>query len=275
MKPIQLAISGVYGRMGQALIQALETATENFSLVAALSHSQGKQVSDQPVVLNHKPINIESSLEALLGKQKVDVLIDFTKPLGTLNYLSLCEKHHIAFVIGTTGFNDNQKQAIVEAARTIPIVLAPNFSVGINLSFALTALTAQVLSNDYDVEIIEAHHKHKIDAPSGTALALAEVVAKARHSALEKTAVYCRAEQLKPRKKGTIGFASIRAGDIVGEHTVMFACEGERLEITHKASNRLTFAKGALQAAAWLKEKEPGLYSMHDVLGLTQLLNQS
>ena len=274
MEPIQLAISGVYGRMGQALIQALETSTEDFSLVAALSHCGGKQVNSQQVILNHRPITIENSLEALLRKQEVEVLIDFTQPLGTLEYLPLCEQHHIAFVIGTTGFKEDQKQAIIKATKTIPIVFAPNFSVGVNLSFALTALTAQILSDNYDVEIIEAHHKHKVDAPSGTALALAEAVAKARHSTLEKIAVYCREGQLEPRQKGTIGFASIRAGDIVGEHTVMFASEGECLEITHKASNRLTFAKGALQAAAWLKEKEPGLYSMHDVLGLTKLLNQ-
>jgi len=197
-----------------------------------------------------------------------DVLIDFTHPNVTLQNLALCRKARKAMVIGTTGFTAEQKLTLLEASKEIPIVFAANFSVGVNLCLKLLDTAARVLGDEVDIEIIEAHHRHKVDAPSGTALRMGEVVAQALGRDLEEVAVYGREGQTGARDRQTIGFATVRAGDVVGDHTVLFASEGERVEITHKASSRMTFAKGAVRAALWLKDKQPALYDMQDVLEL-------
>jgi 4-hydroxy-tetrahydrodipicolinate reductase len=197
-----------------------------------------------------------------------DVLIDFTVPEASLAHLELCRANGKRMVIGTTGFNEQQKQQIEAASRHIAVVLAPNMSVGVNLCLKLLDTAARVLGDTVDIEVIEAHHRHKVDAPSGTALRMGEVVADALGRDLKECAVYGREGITGARDRGTIGFETIRAGDIVGEHTVMFATEGERVEITHKASSRMTFASGAVRAAAWLSSKDKGLYDMQDVLGL-------
>ena len=206
--------------------------------------------------------NLESVAE------EFDVLIDFTLPEVMLKNLAFCRKAGKAMVIGTTGLDAAQKQLLAEAGKDIPIVFAANFSVGVNLSLKLLEMTARVLGDDADIEIIEAHHRHKIDAPSGTALRMGEVIADALDRDLQKVAVYGREGHTGARERETIGFATVRGGDVVGDHTVLFACEGERLEITHKASSRMTFAKGAVRAALWLDGREPGLYDMQDVLDL-------
>ncbi|OOG23344.1 4-hydroxy-tetrahydrodipicolinate reductase, partial [Thioalkalivibrio denitrificans] len=197
-----------------------------------------------------------------------DVLIDFTRPEGTLAHLEICRKAGRAMVIGTTGFSEEQKQVIRDAAKEIPLVFAPNMSVGVNLCLKLLDLAARVLGDDVDIEVIEAHHRHKVDAPSGTALRMGEVVAEALGRDLAACAIYGREGHTGERDPKTIGFETIRAGDIVGEHTVMFAGAGERVEITHKASSRMTFARGAVRAAGWLSGRPAGLYDMQDVLGL-------
>ncbi len=200
-----------------------------------------------------------------------DVLIDFTRPEGTLEYLAFCRQHHKAMVIGTTGFDEAGKEAIRAAAEEIGIVFAANFSVGVNLVLNLLQQAAKVMGDYADIEIVEAHHRHKVDAPSGTALAMGEAIADAMNWKLDEHAVYAREGHTGERKAQTIGFATVRAGDIVGEHTAMFADIGERVEITHKASSRMTFANGAVKAASWLKNKKSGLYDMRDVLDLLML----
>jgi 4-hydroxy-tetrahydrodipicolinate reductase len=196
------------------------------------------------------------------------VVIDFTGLAPTLNHLSICREHGKKIVIGTTGFDDAQKAQIADASKDIGVVFAPNMSVGVNLCFKLLDMAARVMGDDCDIEIIEAHHRHKLDAPSGTAVRMGEVVADALGRDLAKVAVYGREGQTGERERETIGFETIRAGDVVGEHTVWFATEGERVEITHKASSRMTFAKGAARAAAWLEGIDAGLFDMQDVLGL-------
>ncbi|MCK4704578.1 MAG: 4-hydroxy-tetrahydrodipicolinate reductase, partial [Gammaproteobacteria bacterium] len=195
-------------------------------------------------------------------------LIDFTRPDVTLQNLATCVANGKNIVIGTTGFSDEQKQHISDAAKRISVVFAPNMSVGVNLCFKLLDIAARVLGDDVDIEVIEAHHRHKVDAPSGTALRMGEVVADALGRNLDECAVYGREGISGERDRKTIGFETIRAGDIVGDHTVMFAAEGERVEITHKASSRMTFANGAVRAAIWLQDQKAGLYDMQDVLGL-------
>jgi 4-hydroxy-tetrahydrodipicolinate reductase len=197
-----------------------------------------------------------------------DVLIDFTRPDASMAYIEICRQAGKKVVIGTTGYSEAQKTAIAEAAKEIPIVIAPNFSVGVNLSLKLLEMTAKVMGDYTDIEVIEAHHRHKVDAPSGTALRMGEVVAAALGRDLKDCAIYGREGDTGARDPKTIGFSTIRAGDIVGEHTVMFADEGERVEITHKATSRMTFANGAVRAAIWLEGKSEGLYDMQDVLGL-------
>lgn len=211
-------------------------------------------------------VTVQGDLGAVA--EPFDVLIDFTGPEPTLANLSFCRQAGRGMVIGTTGFTASQKDTIAQAARDIPVVFAPNMSVGVNLCLKLLDLAARVLGDEVDVEIIEAHHRHKVDAPSGTALRMGEVVAQALGRDLAQCAVYGREGQTGQRDRKTIGFETIRAGDIVGEHTVMFATEGERIEITHKASSRMTFAKGAVRAARWVTGQASGRYSMQDVLGL-------
>jgi len=230
--------------------------------------------SDSPVIgrdageILGQRCGVTVSADVAASVKGADVLIDFTRPEGTLVHLDACLRHGVRMVIGTTGFNTEQKHRLVDASRTIPIVFAPNMSVGVNVLLRLLEVAAQALGDDYDVEVIEAHHRHKVDAPSGTALRMGEVLAKALNRNLADVAVYGREGVTGERNAKTIGFATIRGGDIVGDHTALFAGTGERIEITHKASSRTTFAQGALRAAAWLVGRSPGLYDMHDVLSL-------
>ena len=204
----------------------------------------------------------------LSSVSKADVLIDFTRPEGTLAHLKECTAAGVNMVIGTTGFGETGKQAIAAAAKKIAIVFAPNMGVGVNVVLKLLDQAARTLNADYDVEIIEMHHKHKVDAPSGTALKMGEVIAEARGEKLEDVAVYARVGQVGERKAGAIGFASIRGGDVVGDHTALFAGVGERIEITHKASNRMSYAAGSMRAARFLTGRRSGLFDMFDVLGI-------
>jgi 4-hydroxy-tetrahydrodipicolinate reductase len=211
---------------------------------------------------------VKINADAAAALQGADVLIDFTRPEGTLHHLDICLKLGVNMVIGTTGFTAQQKAQLGAAAQHIGIVFAPNMSVGVNLTFKLLETAAKVLSHGYDIEIIEAHHRHKVDAPSGTALGMGEVVARTLGRDLAQCAVYGREGVTGERDPSTIGFATVRGGDIVGDHTVLFAGIGERIEITHKASSRATFALGALRAARFLEQNKAGLYNMQDVLGL-------
>ncbi|MFO1351570.1 MAG: 4-hydroxy-tetrahydrodipicolinate reductase [Gammaproteobacteria bacterium] len=265
---VRIAVAGAAGRMGRQLIEACGQ-TEGARCTAAVEHpdhpSLGQDAGELAGV-GHLGVKIDPDLRAVADV--FDVLIDFTRPAATLANLALCRAAGKRMVIGTTGFTPDQKHTIAAAAEAIPIMMAPNMSVGVNLCLKLLDTAARVLGDSVDIEILEAHHRHKVDAPSGTALRMGEVVAQALGRDLAHCAVYGREGVTGERERKTIGFATIRAGDLVGEHTVMFADIGERVEITHKASSRMTFAKGALRAAQWLMTREPGLYDMQDVLGL-------
>ncbi|MCX8049111.1 MAG: 4-hydroxy-tetrahydrodipicolinate reductase [Methylohalobius sp.] len=264
---IRVAIPGASGRMGRALIQAI-AAAEDLELTAATARSESGTIGQDAGVLagvGELGVPIQSDLAAC---PDFDVLIDFTAPESCLSFVDYCRAHDKRLVIGTTGLSEADLQAIEAAARVIPIVLSPNMSVGVNLALRLLETAAKVLGSEVDVEIIEAHHRHKADAPSGTALRMGEVVAKTLGLDFKTCAVYGRKGHTGERPRATIGFAVIRGGDIVGEHTVLFAGEGESLEISHKASSRMTFAHGALRAARWLMAQRPGLYDMQAVLGL-------
>ncbi|MFA5531674.1 MAG: 4-hydroxy-tetrahydrodipicolinate reductase [Thiohalomonadaceae bacterium] len=264
----RIAVTGAAGRMGRALIEACEQ-TEGLSLGAAIERPGSSLVgADAGELAGIGRIAVEVVENLGSVRDAFDVLVDFTRPEVTLNNLALCRETGKRMVIGTTGFDEAGKRAIREAAEDIAIVFAPNMSVGVNLSLKLLDLAARVLGDEVDIEIIEAHHRHKVDAPSGTALRMGEVVAAALGRDLKECAIYGREGNTGERDRKTIGFETIRAGDIVGEHTVMFAGIGERIEITHKASSRMTFAKGAMRAAAWLAAKDRGLFDMQDVLGL-------
>jgi 4-hydroxy-tetrahydrodipicolinate reductase len=266
MSKIKVAIAGSTGRMGRVLLECVTNA-DDMVLHAALEHAAsehvGKDAGDfggtRGVTIGH------DGAQTLRG---ADVLIDFTRPEGTMSHLELCRQHRVNMVIGTTGFNAQQKAALGAAAQQIGIVFAPNMSVGVNLTFKLLEMASRVLSQGYDIEIIEAHHRHKVDAPSGTALGMGEVIARTLGRDLAQCAVYGREGVTGERDPSTIGFATVRGGDIVGDHTVLFAGTGERIEITHKASSRATFALGALRAARYLEANASGLYDMQDVLGL-------
>ena len=265
---IRVAINGAGGRMGKTLIQACVDHTDT-QLGAAFEVSSSNTIGQDAGIcagIESQGVLINSELEKHI--EDFDVLIDFTIPVCTMQSLELCVQHGKSMVIGTTGFDDAQKQKLQQAGKNISIVFAPNMSVGVNLCLKLLQTAAKTLGDDYDIEIIEAHHKHKVDAPSGTALRMGEVVAESLGRNLEDCAVYGREGHTGEREKQTIGFETIRAGDIVGDHTVMFAGIGERIEITHKASSRMTFATGAMRAASWLSSKSNGLYDMQDVLGL-------
>lgn len=265
---VRVGINGAGGRMGKTLIQASVEHQET-QLGAAFEISSSSAIDQDAGLIagiEQQGVNVNSGIEAEAAN--FDVLIDFTIPICTMQSLELCVKHNKAIVIGTTGLDDEQKQKLEEASRSIPIIFAPNMSVGVNLCLKLLHTAAKTLGDEYDIEIIEAHHRHKIDAPSGTALRMGEVVAETLGRDLKKCAVYGRQGQTGERDPKTIGFETIRAGDIVGDHTVMFAGTGERVEITHKASSRMTFAQGAMRAASWLPSKGPGLYTMQDVLEL-------
>lgn len=264
----RIAITGAAGRMGRALIEAGQAA-DGIEVTVAIERAGSSVIgSDAGVVAGVGAIGLQLVADASKASNDFDVLIDFTRPDVTLANLEVCRKAGKKIVIGTTGFDEAGKQAIAAAANDIGIVFAPNMSVGVNLCFKLLDLAARVMGDEVDIEIIEAHHRHKLDAPSGTALRMGEVVAAALGRNLDDCAVYGRQGQTGERQRKTIGFETIRAGDIVGEHTVMFADLGERVEITHKASSRLTFANGAVRAASWLMQHDNGQFDMQDVLGL-------
>ncbi len=264
---IRIAIPGATGRMGKTLVQAVAAADDTV-LVAATARPDSPDLGrDAGELAGIGPLGVP--LKGVIGDDTdFDVLIDFTLPEACPHFVELCRRRRRRLVIGTTGLSEADRSLVEAAAADIPIVLAPNMSVGVNLALKLLDLAARVLGDEVDVEIIEAHHRNKVDAPSGTALRMGEVVAAALGRDLSECAVYGRHGHTGVRDRATIGFATIRAGDIVGEHTVLFAGEGERLEITHRASSRMTFARGALRAARWLMERGPGLYDMQDVLGL-------
>ena len=267
MSKINVLIVGASGRMGQGLIHEV-LLDKDFKLAAAIDHKASHQLGRDAgeaigLVAN---IKIDHDIERAISS--ADVLIDFTRPEASMRYLKLCETHQVKYVIGTTGFSDQEKRMILDASKKIPIVFAPNMSVGMNLLISLVEKATQLLKDDFDIEIIEAHHRHKIDAPSGTALRLGEAVAKASGRDLKKDAQYERFGNTGERKQTTIGFSTIRGGDIVGDHTVLYAGTGERIELTHKASSRATFAKGALRAAKFLMHQKTGLFDMQKVLGL-------
>ncbi|MDU4941371.1 MAG: 4-hydroxy-tetrahydrodipicolinate reductase [Mixta calida] len=267
----RIAIVGAPGRMGRQLIQAIQQA-EGVSLGAALARKGSSLVGSDAGELagiGALGVPVSDSLDAVVND--FDILIDFTRPEATLAYLDFCRQHKKNMVIGTTGFDEAGKAAIQQAAQEIGIVFAANFSVGVNLMLKLLEKTAKVMGDYADIEIIEAHHRHKVDAPSGTALAMGEAIADAMNWDLKQHAVYAREGHTGERAEKTIGFATVRAGDIVGEHTAMFADIGERIEITHKASSRMTFAKGAVRAAIWVNNSKAGLYDMRDVLELEDI----
>jgi len=267
MGKIKIAIAGSSGRMGRALLENV-FQSDDLALHAALEHSSSALLGRDAGELFGTACGVKVSADVAAALQGADVLIDFTRPEGTLHHLDICRKLGVNMVIGTTGFNAQQKAQLGAAAQHIGIVFAPNMSVGVNLVFKLLETASRVLAHGYDIEIIEAHHRHKVDAPSGTALGMGEVIAKTLGRDLAQCAVYGREGVTGERDSSTIGFATVRGGDIVGDHTVMFAGTGERIEITHKASSRATFALGALRAARFLKENPAGMYDMQDVLGL-------
>lgn len=264
---IKIAITGAAGRMGKALLEAVQQSEGTVVSVAIERPGSSVIGADAGELAGIGTLGV-NIIESLNEAPEFDVLIDFTRPEVTMDNLAVCLQRGSAIVIGTTGMDDAQKAKITEAGKKIGVVFAPNMSVGVNLCLKLLEMAAKVLGDEVDIEVIEAHHRHKVDAPSGTALRMGEVVAEALGRNLEDCAVYGREGQTGERDRKTIGFETIRAGDIVGEHTVMFAGIGERVEITHKASSRMTFAGGAVRAAEWIMGNTPGLYDMQDVLKL-------
>jgi 4-hydroxy-tetrahydrodipicolinate reductase len=265
---MRIAVVGASGRMGICLIKAAALA-KNAELAVAVSRPDSLAIGRDAGLLagiSVVGVKVVDNLAAVVDQ--FDVLIDFTRPDASMAFIETCREAGKKLVIGTTGYSDAQKAVIAKAAKDVAIVMAPNMSVGVNLSLKLLALAAKVMGDYTDIEVIEAHHRHKVDAPSGTALRMGEVIADALGRDLKDCAIYGREGNTGERDRKTIGFSTIRAGDIVGEHTVMFADDGERVEITHKATSRMTFANGAVRAAVWLADKDSGLYDMQDVLGL-------
>ncbi len=266
---IKVAIAGAAGRMGRELVEAITHSESDIAVSVATVRADDPALGvDVGLLAVGSALGVETVAELDSVLDDFDVLIDFTTPEATLQHLALCQQNRKAMVIGTTGFSELQHQRIANSGETIPIVFAPNMSIGVNLCFNLLEQAARVLGDDVDIEIIEAHHRHKKDAPSGTALKMGEIVAQALDRNLQQVALYGREGMGEERDRKTIGFSTVRAGDIVGDHTVIFAGLGERVEITHKASSRMTFAIGAVRAANWIADKDPGLYSMRDVLNL-------
>jgi 4-hydroxy-tetrahydrodipicolinate reductase len=266
---IKVAIAGAAGRLGRELVEAITHSESDIAVSVATVRADDPALGvDVGLLAVGSALGVETVAELDSVLDDFDVLIDFTTPEATLQHLALCQQNRKAMVIGTTGFSESQHQRIANSGETIPIVFAPNMSIGVNLCFNLLEQAARVLGDDVDIEIIEAHHRHKKDAPSGTALKMGEIVAQALDRNLQQVALYGREGMGEERDRKTIGFSTVRAGDIVGDHTVIFAGLGERVEITHKASSRMTFAIGAVRAANWIADKDPGLYSMRDVLNL-------
>ncbi|MWP98193.1 4-hydroxy-tetrahydrodipicolinate reductase [Glaesserella parasuis] len=268
---LKIGVVGADGRMGRQLIQAVNNA-EGVELGAAFERKGSSLVgadAGELAGIGHLGVTVTDDLASQLNH--FDLLIDFTRPEGTLEHIAFCVAHNKKMVIGTTGFDDAGKQAIKSASEKISIVFASNYSVGVNLVFKLLEKAAKVMGDYCDIEVIEAHHRHKVDAPSGTALSMGEHIAKTLGRDLKTHGVFAREGITGERKRDEIGFATIRAGDVVGEHSVWFADEGERIEIAHKASSRMTFANGAVRAAKWLQTKQNGLFDMTDVLDLNNL----
>lgn len=263
----RIAIAGASGRMGQMLIEAVN-ASPDCRLTGALDRAGSPAIGLDASAFSGRlsGVLIESDLRE--GLKNADVLIDFTRPEGTLAHLAVCRELGVKLVIGTTGFSDAQKAEIAAASKDIAIMMAPNMSVGVNVTLKLLEMAAKALSTGYDIEILEAHHRHKVDAPSGTALKMGEVIAGALGRDLKDCAVYAREGITGERDPSSIGFATIRGGDIVGDHTVLFAGTGERIEISHKSSSRATYAQGSLRAARFLAGQASGLFDMFDVLNL-------
>jgi 4-hydroxy-tetrahydrodipicolinate reductase len=263
----RVCVAGASGRMGQMLVDAVRHSGDCV-LSGALDIAASPAIGQDAGASSGQPTGVAITADLATGLAGSQFLIDFTRPEGTLAHLQECVKHGVNVVIGTTGFTEAQKAEIAEAAKRIAIVMAPNMSVGVNVTLKLLEMAAKALSTGYDIEIIEAHHRHKVDAPSGTALKMGEVIADALGRDLKDCAVYAREGVTGERDPSTIGFATIRGGDIVGDHTVLFAGTGERIEITHKSSSRATYAQGSLRAVRFLAGKTSGLYDMFDVLGL-------
>ncbi|MBK7279496.1 4-hydroxy-tetrahydrodipicolinate reductase [Candidatus Aalborgicola defluviihabitans] len=263
----RIAVAGASGRMGQMLVDAIRDA-DDCTLTGALDMAGCAAIGQDAGALAGKPVGVVITADLRAGLQAGSALIDFTRPEGTLAHLQVCRALGVAAVIGTTGFTEAQKAEIATIAQQIPIVMAPNMSVGVNVTLKLLEMAAKALSTGYDIEIVEAHHRHKVDAPSGTALKMGEVIAGALGRDLKDCAVYAREGVTGERDPSSIGFATIRGGDIVGDHTVLFAGIGERIEISHKSSSRATYAQGSLRAVRFLADKKSGLYDMFDVLGL-------
>jgi len=266
MNPLKIAIAGASGRMGRMLIEAVQEAQD--TVLAGALDIPGPTIGSDATAFAGKPCGVVIESDLARGLANADYLIDFTRPEGTLKHLEYCAAHGIKVIIGTTGFDEAGKAAIAAAAQKTAIMFAPNMSVGVNVTMKLLEMAAKSFAEGYDIEIIEAHHRHKVDAPSGTALKMGEVIADALGRDLKEVGVFAREGVTGPRDPSSIGFATIRGGDIVGDHTVLFAGIGERIEITHKSSSRVTYAHGSLRAARFLADKATGLYDMQDVLGL-------
>lgn len=263
----RIAVAGASGRMGRMLIEAIHNS-DDCVLAGALDVAGSPALGIDATAFLGSASGVVITSDLRQGLAQAQVLIDFTRPEGTLAHLEVCKDLGVKLVIGTTGFSDEQKQTLAEGARQVAVMLAPNMSVGVNVTLKLLEMAAKALSTGYDIEIVEAHHRHKVDAPSGTALKMGEVIADALGRDLAECAVYERYGHTGARDPSSIGFATVRGGDIVGDHTVLFAGIGERIEITHKSSSRETYAQGSLRAVRFLADKPQGMFDMFDVLGL-------
>ncbi|MEO6270743.1 MAG: 4-hydroxy-tetrahydrodipicolinate reductase [Lautropia sp.] len=263
----RIAVAGATGRMGKMLIEAI-TAAPDMTLSGALDIAGSPAIGTDPVAFLGKASGIEVTADLARGLEGAHVLIDFTRPAATLAHLAACRGNGTRMVIGTTGFTESEQTMIRDAASELAIVMSPNMSVGVNVAMKLIAMATRALAADCDIEVFESHHRDKVDAPSGTALKMGEVIAEAQGRRLADIAVHGRHGHTGARQPGTIGFSAIRGGDIVGEHTVMFAGTGERIEITHRSSSRANYAQGSLRAARFLAAHSTGLFDMDDVLGL-------
>ena len=267
MNPMKIAVAGASGRMGRMLVEAILNADDTM-LAGALDVAGTPGIGTDAAVFLGKSSGVAVESELAKGLASAEYLIDFTRPEGTLKHLEYCAAHGIKVIIGTTGFDEAGKASIIAASKKTAIMFAPNMSVGVNVTMKLLEMAAKSFAEGYDIEIIEAHHRHKVDAPSGTALKMGEVIADALGRDLKDVGVFAREGVTGERDPSSIGFATIRGGDIVGDHTVLFAGIGERIEISHKSSSRVTYAHGSLRAARFLADKATGLYDMQDVLGL-------
>ncbi|MBK1665494.1 4-hydroxy-tetrahydrodipicolinate reductase [Rhodospirillum rubrum] len=265
---MKIGIVGCAGRMGRMLLKEVSASPEA-TLVGGIERPGSPATgTDLGLLIGGETLGIGVGDDAAELFAASDTVIDFTTPAATVTHAALAARHGSALIVGTTGMGPDHVAALERAAQKVPVVFAPNMSVGVTLLMALTERVAGLLKDDYDIEILEMHHRFKVDAPSGTALGLGKAAAAGRGVDLDEMATRVRDGLTGPREPGSIGFATLRGGDVVGDHTVIFAAEGERIELTHRASNRAVFAKGALRAALWTRDRAPGLYSMHDVLGL-------